>query len=77
MWLVNAEGNPTRWTFDGLSRMTKREVAMTVGTPIENFTTAQVTQWAFDENDRLTSHKDDGDEQLDLGLRRARPRERR
>ena len=33
VWQVNAEGNPTRWTFDGLGRMTKREVALTVGLP--------------------------------------------
>ena len=28
VWQVNAEGNPTRFTFDGLGRMTKKEVAL-------------------------------------------------
>ena len=59
VWMVNAEGNPSRWTFDGLSRMTKREVALSVGDPIEDFTSAQVVEWGFDTNSRLTSHKDD------------------
>ncbi len=59
VWQVNAAGNPTRWTFDGLNRMIKREVAITVGSPIENFTSAQVTEWEFDRNDRLTAHKND------------------
>ena len=59
VWMVNAEGNPSRWTFDGLSRMTKQEVALSVGDPIEDFTTAQVVEWGFDTNNRLTSHKDD------------------
>jgi RHS repeat-associated protein len=56
---VNAEGNPVRWTFDGLSRMVRHERALTVGATIDDFTTAQVTEWGFDKNDRLTSHKDD------------------
>src|SRR5687767_9419511 len=45
-FLVDAEGNPTRWTFDGLSRMTKREVALAFSPTINDFTSAQVTQWA-------------------------------
>jgi len=57
---INAEGNPTRWTFDGLSRMTQRERALTVGSTIDNFLSAQITQWGFDKNDRMVSHKDDG-----------------
>ena len=60
VWQVDAEGNPTRWTFDGVGRMIKRERALTYGTPIETFTAAQVTEWGFDKNDRLTSHTDDG-----------------
>ncbi len=59
-FLVNAEGNPTRWTFDGLGRMTKRERAISTGTTIDDFTAAQVTEWGFDKNSRLDSHKDDG-----------------
>ena len=59
-FLKNAEGNPTRWTFDGLNRMTKRERALTLGATIDDFTTAQVTEWGFDKNSRMTSHKDDG-----------------
>jgi len=59
VFLVNAMGNPTRWTFDGQSRMTKVEQALTLGSTINDFTTAQVTQWGFDKNDRMTSHKDD------------------
>ena len=31
VWLVNAEGNPTRFTFDGVGRMTKKEVALSYG----------------------------------------------
>ena len=60
VWAVNAMGDPTRWTFDGLGRMTQRERALTVGAQIESFLTAQVTQWTFDANDRLTAHTDDG-----------------
>ena len=60
---VNAMGNPTRWTFDGVGRMTKVERALTLGSTINDFTTAQVTQWGFDKNDRMTSHKDDGNNQ--------------
>ncbi|MFM8387602.1 MAG: RHS repeat-associated core domain-containing protein [Planctomycetia bacterium] len=56
---VNAEGNPTRWTYDGLGRMLTRDVALTVGSPITNFSTYIRTQWGFDDNDRLVSHKDD------------------
>ena len=59
VWKVDAEGNPTRWTFDGLSRMTKVERALTVGTPIENFTSSQDTTYGFDSNDRLISLRDD------------------
>ncbi|MFM8387120.1 MAG: RHS repeat-associated core domain-containing protein, partial [Planctomycetia bacterium] len=59
VWQVNAEGNPTRWTYDGLSRMKVKDVALTVGSPITSFTTYIRTQWAYDKNDRLTSHKDD------------------
>ncbi|MFM8279235.1 MAG: hypothetical protein ACKN9R_02655, partial [Candidatus Limnocylindrus sp.] len=28
VWQVNAEGNPTRWTYDGLSRMKVKDVAL-------------------------------------------------
>ena len=61
VWQVNAAGNPTRWTYDGLSRMRDRDVALTVGTPITNFTSFICTQWEFDKNDRLTKHEDDAD----------------
>ena len=57
---VNAEGNPTRWTFDGLSRKIKQERALSLGATINDFTTAQVTEWGYDDNSRMTSHKDDG-----------------
>jgi len=60
VWMVNAEGDPTRWTFDGLSRMVKRERALAVGTSIEDFTDSQDTEWEFDDNSRLTGHTDDG-----------------
>ncbi len=59
LWTVNAEGNPTRFTYDGVGRMTKKEVALAVGSPITTFTSAIVTEWAFDKNNRLTSFKDD------------------
>ena len=59
VWQENAEGNPTRWTFDAAGRMTKKEVALSTGTTIEDFTAAVVTEWGFDKNDRLDSHKDD------------------
>jgi len=60
VWMVNAEGNPTRWIFDGLSRMVKRERALAVGTSIEDFTDSQDTEWEFDKNSRLVGHTDDG-----------------
>ncbi|MDA1195919.1 MAG: RHS repeat-associated core domain-containing protein [Planctomycetota bacterium] len=41
-------------------RLTKKEVALSYGTPIETFTAAIVTEWGFDKNNRMTSHKDDG-----------------
>ncbi|HEX5030250.1 MAG TPA: RHS repeat-associated core domain-containing protein [Candidatus Eisenbacteria bacterium] len=56
---INAMGNPTRWTFDCLNRMTKVERALTLGATINDFNTAQITQWGFDKNDRMVSHKDD------------------
>lgn len=59
VWRVDAAGNPTRWLYDGLSRMLQREVALTVGSPSTNFTTAITAQWAFDADDRLISHEDD------------------
>lgn len=59
VWQVNAEGNPTRFTFDGLSRMTKKEVALAYGSPITTFTSSIDTQWGFDKNNRLVSFKDD------------------
>ncbi len=59
VWMVNAEGDPTRWTFDAAGRMTKKEVALATGATEEDFTSAIVTEWGFDENDRLTSHNDD------------------
>ncbi len=59
LWRVNAEGDPTRWTFDAAGRMTKKEVALATGTTIEDFTSAVVTEWGFDKNDRMTTHKDD------------------
>jgi len=57
---INAEGNPTRWTYDALDRLVKRERALATGATIDDFTSAQVTQWGFDKNNRLISHKDDG-----------------
>jgi RHS repeat-associated protein len=57
VWTENALGKPTRYTFDGVGRMTMKEVALTFTG--EAFATAIVTQWAFDLNDRLSSHKDD------------------
>jgi len=57
---IDAKGNPTRWTMDGVGRMIKVERALTLGATINDFTTAQVTQWGFDRNDRLVSFKDDG-----------------
>jgi len=60
VWLVNAEGNPNRFTFDGLSQMIKRERAITTGATIEIFTQSQDTIWGYDGNSRMTSHKDDG-----------------
>ncbi|MFM8279131.1 MAG: hypothetical protein ACKN9R_02110, partial [Candidatus Limnocylindrus sp.] len=63
VWQVNAEGNPTRWVYDGLSRLRDRDVALTVGSPITNFTRFICTHWDFDKNDRLTVHEDDADNQ--------------
>jgi len=60
VFMKNAEGNPTRWTIDGVGRMIKIERALTLGSTIDDFTTAQVTEYGFDKNDRMTSHKDDG-----------------
>ena len=59
VWTVNAEGNPSRFTYDGVGRMTKKEVALTVGSPITTFSTSINTQWGFDKNNRLVSFKDD------------------
>ena len=59
VWQVNAEGNPTRFSFDGLSRMTKKEVALAYGSPSTTFTSSIDTQWGFDKNNRLVSFKDD------------------
>ena len=59
-FLIDAMGNPTRWTFDANGRMTKRERALAIGGTIDTFTSAQVTEWGFDDNDRMTSHTDDG-----------------
>jgi len=61
VWQVNAEGNPTKWSFDGLSRMVTKKVALAYGTPITNFTSYIQTSWVFDKNDRLTFHRDDAD----------------
>jgi hypothetical protein len=41
--------------------MVKKEVALAIGGSIETFTSAIETEWGFDDNDRLVSHKDDGD----------------
>ena len=59
VWKEDAKGNPTRWTFDAAGRMVKKEVALSTGTTIEDFTSAIVTEWGFDDNDRMDSHKDD------------------
>ena len=58
-FVVNAAGNPTRYTFDDLSRMTKKEIALTLGGNINTFSTSMDTQWRFDKNNRLVSFKDD------------------
>ena len=60
VWMVKAESNPTRFTMDGLNRMTKRERALTTGATIEDFTASQDTIWGFDKNSRMTLHRDDG-----------------
>jgi len=60
VWQLNGKGDPTRWTFDAAGRMTKKEVALATGTTIEDFTSAVVTEWGFDKNNRQTSFKDDG-----------------
>jgi len=57
---VNAENNPTRYTYDALDRMVKRERALATGATLDDITQAQVTEWGFDKNNRLISHKDDG-----------------
>ena len=57
---VNAENNPTRFTFDPLSRLIKRERALATGATLNDITQAQVTEWGFDKNNRIVSHKDDG-----------------
>ena len=59
-FVVNAEGNPTRTTCDALGRRIKRERALTLGATIDDFTAAEVTEWAFDKNGNLTTHTDDG-----------------
>ena len=40
--------------------MVQRERALTLGQTPEDFLTAQVTSWAFDLNNRLVGHTDDG-----------------
>ena len=59
VWAVNGKGDPTRWTFDAAGRMRKKEVALSTGSTIKDFTAALTVEWGFDDNDRLTSHKDD------------------
>ena len=58
VWQVDRAGNPSRWTYDAANRMTKREVALATGTSIEDFTSSVVTEWGFDDNDRMDSHED-------------------
>jgi hypothetical protein len=41
--------------------MVKKEAALAIGGSIETFTSVIETEWGFDDNDRLVSHKDDGD----------------
>ena len=59
VWKENATGDPTRWTFDAAGRMIKKEIALSTGATIEDFTTSIIREWEFDKNDRLTAHIDD------------------
>ena len=59
VFVVDAAGSPTRWTFDALSRATRRERALSLGVTIDDFVQARETTWAYDKNDRLTDHFDD------------------
>jgi len=56
---TDAEGHPVRWSYDLASRLTKYERALTVGSPIDNFTTAIDEEFAYDKNHRLTTVTDD------------------
>jgi RHS repeat-associated protein len=47
-----------RYTYDAAGRRTKKEIG-TGPVPALPFATAITTQWGFDKNDRMTSHKDD------------------
>ena len=77
VWQVNAEGNPTRFTFDGLSRLTKKEVALGYGSPITTFTSSIDTQWGFDKNNRLVFFQGRRDERRARGRTTRRTARRR
>ncbi len=59
VFVVDARGNPTRFSFDAARRMVKRERALATGATLDDIVAAEVTEWGYDANDRVSSHKDD------------------
>jgi RHS repeat-associated protein len=49
---IDAESNSTTWTHDGLARVLTESIDLGSGN-------SKTRTWAFDKNDRMTSHKDD------------------
>jgi YD repeat-containing protein len=79
-FLVDAEGHPTRWTYDLAGRLTQRERALSVGSSIDTFVTEIQESFAYDKDDRLTSLVDDNYQAttyaMDALKRARRPRVR-
>ena len=58
-FLVDAEGHPTRFTYDLAGRLLKRERALSTGSSIDDFLTKIEEGFAYDASGRLTSLRDD------------------
>ena len=56
---IDAESNLTTWTHDGLGRVLAESISLGGGS-------AKTRTWAHDKNDRLTSHKDDAQNETTL-----------
>ncbi|MCC7139441.1 MAG: hypothetical protein IT460_13540 [Planctomycetes bacterium] len=57
--LVNAEGHPTRFTYDFAGRLLKRERALSTGSSIDDFLTKIEEGFTYDALDRVVTAVDD------------------